>query len=69
MDPLRTGARLLSRGMRSANGALTFLGAVLVARGIMRWFDPPKRELLYAQNLSRGEELRIAFVVPDDQSR
>ena len=35
MDPLRDGAKFLSRGMRGGNGLLTFVGALLVARGVV----------------------------------
>ncbi len=59
MDPLRTGARLLSKGMRGGNGALTLLGALLAARGIVRWLDRPDRELLYSKRLKPGQSLRI----------
>ena len=59
VDPLRTGARLLSKGMRGGNGALTLLGALLAARGILRWLDRPDRELLYSKRLKPGQSLRI----------
>jgi len=59
VDPLRTGARLLSKGMRGGNGALTLLGALLAARGIVRWLDRPDRELLYSKRLKPGQSLRI----------
>lgn len=60
VDPLRTGARLLSKGMRGGNGALTLLGALLAARGIVRWLDRPDRELLYSKRLKPGQSLRIS---------
>lgn len=59
VDPLRTGARLLSKGMRGGNGALTLLGALLAARGIVRWLERPDRELLYSKRLKPGQSLRI----------
>ncbi len=61
MDPLRTGARLLSRGMRGGNAGLTFIGALLAARGIMRWLDRPDRELLYSKRLAPGESIKIGL--------
>jgi len=62
MDSLRTGARLLSRGMRGGNAALTFIGALLAARGILRWLDRPDRELLYSKRLAPGETIKIGLV-------
>ncbi len=62
MDPLRTGAKLLSRGMRGGNAALTFVGALLAARGILRWLDRPDRELLYSKRLKPGEAIKIGLV-------
>lgn len=59
MDALRLGGRLLSRGMRNGKGALTFIGAVLVARGVLRWLEPEKGELLYSQTLRPGEEVTV----------
>ncbi len=59
VDPLRTGARLLSKGMRGGNGALTLLGALLAARGIVRWLERPDRELLYSKRLKPGQRLEI----------
>jgi hypothetical protein len=61
MDPLRTGARLLSRGMRGGNAALTFVGALLAARGIVRWLDRPERELLFSKRLKPGESIKIGL--------
>jgi hypothetical protein len=59
MDPLRTGAKLLSRGMRGGNAALTFVGALLAARGVLRWLDRPDRELVYSKRLKPGEAIKI----------
>lgn len=53
--------------MRGGNAALTFVGAFLAARGILRWLDRPDRELLYSRRLAPGESLRIGLVEPDDQ--
>ncbi len=61
MDPLRLGARLLSRGMRRGNPALTLVGAVLAARGILRWLDRPDRELIYSRRLRAGETIKIGL--------
>lgn len=66
MDPLRTGARLLARGMRGGNAALTFVGAFLAARGILRWLDRPDRELLFSKRLKPGESIRIGVVQDAD---
>jgi hypothetical protein len=65
VDPLRTGARLLSKGMRGGNGALTLLGALLAARGIVRWLDRPDRELLYSKRLKPGQSLEIRVPTRD----
>jgi len=59
VDPLRTGARLLSKGMRGGNSALTLVGALLAARGILRWLERPDRELVYSRRLKPGESLKI----------
>ncbi|MEE9297826.1 MAG: hypothetical protein V3V29_02165 [Acidimicrobiia bacterium] len=67
MDPLRTGARFLSRGMRGGNAALTVLGAFLAVKGILRWLDRPDRELLYARELRPGESIRIGLVDGESQ--
>jgi len=48
--------------MRSGNAALTFIGAVLAVRGIMRWLDRPDRTLLYSQRLKPGDSVRIGVV-------
>lgn len=45
--------------MRNGKGALTFIGAVLVARGVLRWLEPEKGELLYSQTLRPGEEVTV----------
>ena len=66
MDPLRTGARLLSKGMRGGNPALTLLGALLAARGIMRWLDRPDRELLYSRRLAPGESVKVGLVADSE---
>jgi hypothetical protein len=47
--------------MRGGNAALTFVGALLAARGIMKWFDRPDRELLYSKRLKPGESIKIGL--------
>lgn len=59
MDRFQTGATLFSRGLRRGNAALTFIGAVLVARAFARWLERPDRELLYSKRLKPGQSLRI----------
>ena len=65
MDPLRAGARLLSRGMRQGNGALAFVGGLLLARALLRWLDGPDEELVYSRKLKRGERVTVGFVDPE----
>lgn len=64
MDPLRIGARLLSRGMRRSNPALTLVGAALAAYAVAKWLDRPERELLYARKLKRGQSIKIGVADP-----
>ena len=52
--------------MRGGNAALTFVGALLAARGILRWLDRPKRELLYSRRLAPGESIRVGLIEPSD---
>jgi hypothetical protein len=66
MEHLRTGARLLSRGMRGGNAAVTLVGAVLAARAVAKWLDRPDRELLYSRKLKPGQGLRIE--IPDSDT-
>ena len=65
MNPLTDGARLLSRGMRGGNGVLTFVGAVLVARGILRWLDGPTEQLVYRRTLKPGDRIAVALERPE----
>lgn len=67
MDPFSTGARLLSRGMRRSNGVLTLVGALLVARGVLRWLDGPREELVFSKRLKPGERVQIGLVRPPRQ--
>jgi hypothetical protein len=68
MEQLRTGARLLSRGMRGGNTFVTLIGAVLAARAVARWLDRPDRELLYTKRLKPGQALRIEVPSVEDPS-
>jgi len=68
VEQLRTGARLLSRGMRGGNTALTLVGAFLAARAVARWLDRPERELLYKKRLRAGDSIRIAVTEPADEA-
>ncbi len=54
-------ARRLSRGIRSGNAGLAALGALLVARAIIRATATPRRELVYSTRLRRGQEMKVAF--------
>lgn len=65
MDALRDGARLLSKGMRGGNAALTLVGAFLVARGIVRWLDGPSEELVYSRRIKPGDSVTIAVNRPE----
>jgi hypothetical protein len=62
---MRGGAKLLSRGLRDANGALTLIGALLVLRSIVKWLDGPAEELVYTRTLRRGESVRVGLTEPE----
>ncbi len=66
MEQLRTGARLLSRGMRGGNTIVTLVGALLAARAVARWLDRPDRELLYTKRLRPGQALKIEVPRSED---
>lgn len=51
--------------MRGGNGLLTLVGAVLVARGVMRWLDGPSEELVYSRRIKPGERISIALQRPE----
>ena len=61
VDPLRTGARFLSRGLRGGNAAVTLLGALLAARGILKMLYRPSRELVYSRRLAPGDRIQIGL--------
>lgn len=56
---------MFSRGMRGANGLVTFVGAVLVARGILRWFDGPDEELVYTKRIKPGDRVTVSLSRPE----
>ena len=56
------GRRALARGLRARNPFLTFVGGLLVARAVIRYFSRPDRELLFEQKVKPGEGLRIRTV-------
>jgi len=66
MDLIWTGLRHLAGGARRGNPALAGLGAALAAVGLIRRSTRPKRELLYARNLKKGEGLRIRLLDGDE---
>ncbi len=53
--------------MRGGNSALTLIGALLAAHGIVRWFGRSERKLLYARTLAPGERLTIGLADADGQ--
>ena len=65
MDALKDGSHLLSKGMRGGNAAITFIGAVLVARGIFRWLEGPKETMVYSRRLKPGERVTISLAKPE----
>jgi hypothetical protein len=67
MNVISTGLRVLFGGMRRGNSALAGMGAALVAVGWLRKTARPKRELLYARTLRRGQGLRIRMLGADDE--
>lgn len=64
MDPLRDGVRLFSRGVRRGNGLITFVGALVLARGLLRWLDGPQEQRVFSGRVKPGEELTIAVTRP-----
>jgi len=55
--------------MRGANGMLTFVGALLVARGVIRWLDGPGEELVYSRTLKPGERITVGMERPEVPER
>jgi hypothetical protein len=51
--------------MRGSNGLLTLVGALLVARGILRWLDGPQEELVYRRTLKPGQRISVALERPE----
>jgi hypothetical protein len=51
--------------MRRGNGVLTLVGALLVARGIVRWLDAPSEELVYSRTLKPGQRVTVDLVRPE----
>jgi hypothetical protein len=51
--------------MRGSNGFLTLIGALLVARGILRWLDGPDEELVYSRTLKPGESISVGLRRPE----
>jgi hypothetical protein len=63
---MKTGAQLLSRGLRGGNTLLTLVGALLAARAVARWLDRPDRELLYTRRLKPGQSIQIGVADPTE---
>lgn len=66
MDLIRQGARAFFGGARRGSTPLTGLGAALLALGWIRRLARPKRELIYARDLRKGEAVRIRLLQNDD---
>ena len=56
---IKTGATLLARGVRRGNSPLSFLGAAVLAIGVIRTMGRPKRELLWSRTLKPGEGVEV----------
>lgn len=57
---LASGARTLSRGLRTANPALAALGAAMLAILVVRASEPRQRVLMHRSTMRSGESLQIA---------
>ncbi len=62
MNLIRQGARALFGGARRGSAPLTGLGAALLVVGWLRRLARPKRELIYARNLRKGETVGIRLL-------
>ena len=56
---IKTGATLLARGVRRGNSPLSFLGAAMLAVGVIRSMARPKRELVWARTLRPGQGVKV----------
>ncbi len=65
MTPIARGLKYLARGVRTGNAGFAGLGAALAAYGWLKRRARPKRELLYARTLKRGDALRISLLGPE----
>jgi len=61
---LQTGARALSRGLRTGSPGIAGLGALLLALAVIRR-DKPRRTLVYRTTLGPGQFLRVGLVKPE----
>jgi hypothetical protein len=63
-----TGWKLLIKGIRRGDHLRTFVGAALLAIALARWFDEPKRQMVYSQRLRPGGRMVVA-VPPKGRQR
>lgn len=56
---IKTGATLLARGVRRGNPPLSFLGAALLAIGVVRTMNRPRSELLWSRTLKPGQGVEV----------
>jgi len=66
MDLVGTGLRRVLGAIRSQNVPLVLMGAALLAIGLARRLDGPKRELVYSQKLKKGESVRVRLARADE---
>jgi hypothetical protein len=59
---IKTGASLLARGVRRGNPPLSFLGAAVLAFGVVRTMNRPKRELVWSRTLRPGQAVNVVAV-------
>jgi hypothetical protein len=64
---LRSGARTLSRGLRTGNAGVAALGALVVAVAYLRMSRQPERTLIHAARVRPGQSLRVVVTRPDRQ--
>ncbi|MBI5156403.1 MAG: hypothetical protein HZA58_00165 [Acidimicrobiia bacterium] len=64
---LESGARTLSRGLRTGSAGVAGLGALLLALAIIGRSEP-RKTLVYRTTVRAGESLRIAMVTPAERA-
>jgi len=64
---LRSGARTLSRGLRTANAGVAALGAIVLAVAYLRVSNQRERTLVHAATMQPGQSIRMVLTRPNGQ--